>query len=215
MSERPAPDATSGTSRTDEIRHIAARLFYEHGYDAVGMRMIAEAAGVRPASLYHHFRSKEAMLHEIALEVTRDFIDEHLEILASPDDYPGRLGRLVELHVLYFWRHRYAMSVGLREMRSLAPDHFAEVHEMRLRYQHAIQEFIAAGAARGDFDCDDPHLAALSLLDMVNGINGWFRDSGRLTIAEVASWYADMIVGRLLAPPPTTDEPTRPSGDDR
>lgn len=193
-----AEPAAAPTSRADEIREIAARLFYRQSYNAVGMRMIAEAAGVRPASLYHHFTSKEELLYDIVLEVTKDFIDDHLPLLDADGDPPARLARLVELHIEYFWRHRYAMSVGLREIRNLSEEHFAEIREVRLRYQHGIQQFIADGVASGHFRCDDPQLAGLALLDMMNGVNGWFSEGGRYSIESLSRSYARLVVHHLL-----------------
>lgn len=193
-------------SRADEIREIAARLFYRQSYNAVGMRMIAEAAGVRPASLYHHFTSKEELLYDIVLEVTKDFIDDHLPLLEADGDPPTRLMRLVELHIEYFWRHRYAMSVGLREIRNLTEEHYTEVQEVRVRYQHGIQQFIADGVASGHFRCDDPQLTGLALLDMMNGVNGWFSEGGRHSIQSLARSYARLVVNQLLGA--GTDHPT-------
>lgn len=43
---------TTGTAR-EEILDQAARLFTEHGYSATSTRDIAEACGVRQASLYY------------------------------------------------------------------------------------------------------------------------------------------------------------------
>jgi AcrR family transcriptional regulator len=192
------PSTPVPTSRADEIREIAARLFYHHGYNAVGMRMIAEAAGVRPASLYHHFASKEELLYDIVLEVTKNFIDDHLPLLQMTDDPPARLARLVELHIEYFWRHRDATSVGLREIRNLSDEHYTEIRNARLRYQHGIQQFIADGVAMGHFRCEDPQLVGLALLDVMNGVNGWFSEGGRHTIQSLSHSYSRLVVQHLL-----------------
>lgn len=185
-------------SRSEEIRAVAAKLFYQHGYNAVGMRMIADAAGVRPASLYHHFASKEEMLYQIILEVTRDFIDAHLPLLDGGGPRPARLENLLEQHVKYFWEHRYSMSVGLREMRNLGPENRTEVHAHRIRYQHRIQAFIADGVSDGEFQCEDPALTGLALLDMVNGVNSWFSENGRYSLDDLARHHARLAVQNLL-----------------
>lgn len=198
---------TKPVSRSDEILAVAAQLFYQHGYNAVGMRMIADAAGVRPASIYHHFASKQEMLYNLTLEVTRDFIDEHLLILSGDGHPADRFERLVSLHIQYFWAHRFSMSVGLREMRNLSPENFAEVRQVRLRYQHGIRDFIAAGVASGAFVCEDPQLVGLAVLDMINGVNGWFNEQGRYSIEQLADSHARMIVRRLLGAGEPSDRP--------
>src|SRR6201996_3039282 len=49
----------AGGARTEDIRRTAARLFERRGYAATTISDIAEAAGILPGSLYHHFASKE------------------------------------------------------------------------------------------------------------------------------------------------------------
>ena len=49
-------------SRKEEIRSCAARLFRKKGYKATSVRDIAQAVGVKPASLYNHINSKEELL---------------------------------------------------------------------------------------------------------------------------------------------------------
>jgi TetR/AcrR family transcriptional regulator, regulator of cefoperazone and chloramphenicol sensitivity len=43
------------------IRETAMRLFPERGYEATSVRVLAEAAGVSPALIVHHFGSKEGL----------------------------------------------------------------------------------------------------------------------------------------------------------
>lgn len=47
------------------IIDAATELFYEKGYHGTSMREIAATVGIRPASVYNHFASKEDILFEI------------------------------------------------------------------------------------------------------------------------------------------------------
>jgi TetR/AcrR family transcriptional regulator, regulator of cefoperazone and chloramphenicol sensitivity len=55
--ERPREDLTSRA----RIRDSALEQFALHGFDGATIRGIAEAAGVSPGLVQHHFRSKEAL----------------------------------------------------------------------------------------------------------------------------------------------------------
>ncbi len=55
-------DAESGRER---ILHRAAELFLARGYAETSLRTIADAAEMRPASIYYHFESKDHLLTEI------------------------------------------------------------------------------------------------------------------------------------------------------
>ena len=51
-----------GATPADEILDAAAELFTTRGYTATSTRAIADAVGIRQASLYTHFRTKSAIL---------------------------------------------------------------------------------------------------------------------------------------------------------
>jgi AcrR family transcriptional regulator len=192
-----SPDRNGLTPRQEEIARIATELFARDGYRAVGMRSIADAVGVRTSSLYHHFPSKEDLLFAISLDVTRDFIDEHLSLLEGSGPAPQKLGALLREHIIYMARHRTQQAVSRRELRELTPDHLEDVLRHERRYQHRIQDFIADGLERGEFDVEDPNVAGRALLDLVNGINYWYREDGDLPIETLAELY--VLLGlRLL-----------------
>src|SRR3954464_10631962 len=62
---RRLPAATA----REEILDAAAELFAQRGYAATSTRLIAERVGIRQASLYYHFDTKEQILAEL-LEAT-------------------------------------------------------------------------------------------------------------------------------------------------
>ncbi len=76
MVDAAAPPGSG--QRTDEIRRVAAGLFAVSGYSATTMTDIANAVGILPGSLYHHFTSKE----EIAVEILAE-LDRELSALAA------------------------------------------------------------------------------------------------------------------------------------
>lgn len=183
--------------KANEILKVATELFYERDFNSVGMRLIASESGVRGASLYHYFESKEQMLFAIVLEVTRDFITDHLPSTDVKSDFERQMQTLVEQHISYFWEHRHALSVGYREMHNLTIDHQEVVQRYRIQYQHGIQKFIKAGKDAGVFHCEDHRLAGLAILDMVNSVNEWFRPTGRLSTEQLAKKYGQLALQML------------------
>ncbi|MEM1257082.1 MAG: TetR/AcrR family transcriptional regulator [Bacteroidota bacterium] len=49
------------TSIKDQILETASLLFYKNGYNSTGINEIIEKTGIAKATLYHHFKSKEAI----------------------------------------------------------------------------------------------------------------------------------------------------------
>ncbi|MBN9098681.1 MULTISPECIES: TetR/AcrR family transcriptional regulator [unclassified Pseudonocardia] len=188
-----------GNARRAELVALAGRLFRERGYHGVGMRAIAEAAGIQAASLYHHFRNKEELLLETIYVVDRDMVVEQLPILDGPGTHRERLARLVHAHVLHIGANHDAWRVAGRELRALSPEHVDTVQGYRRGYQHRIARHLAEGVSAGEFVCADPRLATLAILDMINGPNEWYRPEGRLEIGRIADSYAELVVRQLSA----------------
>ena len=182
----------------ETILAAATTQFARHGYNAVGLRAIADAVGVQPASVYHHFAGKEDLLYAITAKVTKDFVMTQLPLLDGDGLARDLLGQLVRTHIVYFWEHRDAMAVALNELDNLSPDHHAEVQSYRRRYQNGIRDLISTGVGRNEFHTAEPRLVTLAILDMVHGINRWFREDLDLSIEELADRYAYMILQLLL-----------------
>ena len=67
-SEQRRIESASPSSR-ERIVDTARRLFIESGYLGVSMQQIADITGLRKASLYHHFRSKDSLFADVMAEL--------------------------------------------------------------------------------------------------------------------------------------------------
>src|SRR5215471_11095231 len=100
-------------ARREEILETAASLFASSGL-RTSLREIADACGILPGSLYHHFDSKDAIIVEL-VQRYRDDLDrvakEALDPAGAPDE------RSIEDRVIAFGqaiadcaiRHRAAL----------------------------------------------------------------------------------------------------------
>jgi AcrR family transcriptional regulator len=198
-SAQPVPAARrSGRVRREEIVAAAARIFARQGYAAVGMRDIAEAVGIRGASLYHHFPAKEEILYAVCLTVTRELNEQNLPVLDAPGTPAQRLAAFVRAHLEFLHPRRVEHMVGLHELAALTPPHRAEIDEYRRYYQRRVRDVIAAGMKSGEFTAIDARLAAFAAFGVLNGISTWFHDDGELGLEEVVRGYVVLIVGRML-----------------
>ncbi|MEN3974570.1 TetR/AcrR family transcriptional regulator [Emcibacter sp. SYSU 3D8] len=96
MSTQTTADCTS----RERIAAVAAPLFAERGFAAVSMRDIAQAAGMRAASLYNHYPDKEALYLAAVKEVFSrrvTLIEQALQAGGSPRErLKSLLSALVE-----------------------------------------------------------------------------------------------------------------------
>ena len=67
----------------DEILNVALELFSVNGYEATSISQLADAVGIRKASLYSHFASKQEILDDVVALVLEGY-EEH-SIFADAD----------------------------------------------------------------------------------------------------------------------------------
>jgi AcrR family transcriptional regulator len=64
---------TETISPKEKLFQTAARLFFQHGYRAVGVDTIAAESGIGKMTLYRHFPSKDDLIVAYLRESDRDF----------------------------------------------------------------------------------------------------------------------------------------------
>ncbi|MBH0779424.1 TetR/AcrR family transcriptional regulator [Nocardia bovistercoris] len=196
---KPLERATRTRLRRADIVSASAKIFAADGYAGVGMRDIAEAVGIRGASLYHHFPSKEDILYEICLAVTREPVEENLPLLDAAGTPSRRLADLIAAHIRHLRRRRLEHLVALHERAALTPEHLATIDDYRQYYQRRVQDVLAAGVRSGEFRSLDTKLAALGIMDMLNGVSGWLRGATDDDVQDVVDTYRTLIFGGLRA----------------
>ena len=70
------------TRRFEEAVDAAAAIFCERGYQGASTRDIADRLGIRQATLYYYFPSKEAALAEVCRRGVEDYV-ERLRVIAA------------------------------------------------------------------------------------------------------------------------------------
>lgn len=188
--------------RRAQLVDIASRLFRERGYHHVGMRDIADAANIKSASLYHHFRSKTDLLQAIVESVSEDLIASQEPFARAARDEGqssgGLLALLLRRQIIYLCEHADALWVADREINSLPPEVIANVQRSRRRYQRTIAALIADGIRAGELRSSAPDLVAFAALDMVNGLSRWYRPQRGRSLESVADDYVALIIKDLL-----------------
>src|SRR6476661_8055932 len=92
---RPA----SQRRRTPQIIEAAARVFAERGFHGATTQDIADVLGIRQASLYYYFSSKEAALELVCIKGVEGFFEAAKAIAAGPGPARERLSLLVKSHL--------------------------------------------------------------------------------------------------------------------
>lgn len=103
-------------SSREKILEVAEARFAQRGFAGVGMREVAEAAGLGKSSLFHHFPSKAA-LYVAVLERVVERIEGHvLPTLSLGGDVSGRLDAAIDALVDSLAEHPTTARLLLRTL---------------------------------------------------------------------------------------------------
>ena len=183
-----------------EICRIAARVFYDKGYDGASMQDIAEAVGLTKAGLYHHIGSKDRLLFEI-MNYGMDILDENVVSKVRQISEPGeRLRQTIIGHIDLVVRTRdLEITVILHENRSLKGELRTKINARKQAYIRFLEQTISdLQASAPTPPLVSPKLAAFSLLGMINWLYQWYRVDGAVKEEELALAYTQFFFRGLL-----------------
>ncbi|WP_405878749.1 TetR/AcrR family transcriptional regulator [Streptomyces sp. NBC_01136] len=172
----------------------AVEAFAERGYHATTTRDIAGRAGMSPAALYIHYKTKEELLHRIS----RIGHDKALDIVRGAAQGQGsaaeRLTEAVRSFVRWHAGQHTTARVVQYELEALGPDARAEIVALRRQTDAAVRGIIEDGVAAGDFDVPDVPGTTLAVLSLCIDVARWFNVNGPRTPDEVGALYADLVL---------------------
>ncbi|WP_237318684.1 TetR/AcrR family transcriptional regulator [Streptomyces sp. JJ36] len=184
----------------------AVEAFAERGFHATTTRDIAGRAGMSPAALYIHYRTKEELLYQIS----RVGHERSVRILsAAAASGPGaaeRLDTAVRAFVRWHAEHHLTARVVQYELAALDEEHYAEIVAMRRRTEQILRDLLSDGVAAGEFTVEDVRGTALAVLSLCIDVARWFRSEGPRTPDEIGALYAGLVLRMVGARPgPTPD----------
>ena len=174
------------------IREVAQRLFAQSGYAAVSMRQIAAEVGVQAGALYNYTPDKQSLLFDLMENHMRALI-EAWEKEPKPDHPVERLETFTRFHIRFHVDRPDEVFIAYMELRNLEPENFKKIQSMRAAYEAELADIIGAGQDRGMFKVPDLRLATMAVIAMLNGVNTWYREDGRLSIDRVERIYWNMV----------------------
>ncbi|WP_267245867.1 TetR/AcrR family transcriptional regulator [Streptomyces sp. PR69] len=196
--DAPWGEVTPEAARKLLVAAVAA--FAERGYHATTTRDIAGRAGMSPAALYIHYKTKEELLHRIS----RIGHDKALEILQTADASGGtpseRLAEAVRSFVRWHAGRHDTARVVQYELDALSDAHRAEIVGLRRRSDAVVRGILNEGVESGEFDVPDVPGTTVAVLSLCIDVARWFNVAGRRTPDEVGALYADLVLRMVRAP---------------
>ncbi|HEY0891176.1 MAG TPA: TetR/AcrR family transcriptional regulator [Nocardioides sp.] len=188
------PESSRGDLARARLLEAAVQAFAAKGFHGTTTRDIAAAAGMSPAAVYVHHRSKEELLYLISHDGhqrTLDLVRAAVAAGTTPTEQLAEVARRFGAH--HAEGHTWARIVNY-ELAALAPGHLAEVLELRIGIETEVRRVVEAGALTGEFDVPDVGIATTAVLSLGIDIARWYREDGRWTPADIGEHMAALAL---------------------
>ena len=187
--------------RADAIVDAAARVFAERGYHGASTQAIADVLGMRQASLYYYFASKEAALELVCEKGVDGFVESAEKIAARREAPLARLGALIASHLAPNEIKRDYVKVFINERRYLPDASRRRIGRKGRRIERCFEDVIRAGIEDGSIRADtDVRLTMLAVLGMCNSVINWRATDQSEDLGRVATELGKLVIGGLAVP---------------
>lgn len=187
-------ESARGSDTRARLLEAAVTAFAERGFHGTSTRDIASAAGMSPAAVYVHYRSKEELLDQIARTGHEQVVALIRDATTTYDSPADQLSGAVRDFAAHHAHAHAAARVVNYELAALTPDNAGAVRDLRRQISAGLREIVERGIADGSFDCPDPRLAATALLSLGIDIARWYREDHSLTPEELGDAYAALAL---------------------
>jgi AcrR family transcriptional regulator len=215
LARKPADQSVS----RQEIIWAAADVLRRNGYEATTMKDIAAEVNLTAASLYHHFRNKDALLLAV-LEAGLEYVIGQIEpIVCSGKVSDQKLRDMIGRQIVALTGNTAVGAAMVFEIRALMDVHppppsasqedWEAYREFLARrdaffarrdyFEELYRRVVREGMERQVFRQVDVGIFTKALLGANNWVGVWYKESGRLTGQEIADRIADIFL-RSLAP---------------
>lgn len=171
------PGTLAGTAtgadrtRRQEAIEAAAHVFARRGYHGAGTRVIADRLGIKVASLYFHFRSKEEALEEVCRVGLEEPIDHLRTACAAHRSFEERITHFLRSYSDHLGRRSDYISVFLNERRYLSAEATDRLNAAARVAATAFDRLFDEAKAEGAMDPAIPNrMARLILIGVLNNV---------------------------------------------
>lgn len=180
-----ASDGADLAPTSELIIKTSLALFAEKTYAGTSMREIAAAVGVKPASLYNHYASKEDILWEIVQRAWAVLNGMQAEAASNTHSTPERFRTFVRTHTRFHAQEPQLAQITNLLFGSLGRRRYRQVVKMRSDYERTLRDLLRSGRAEGAFNVPDERVTSFAILEVGMGVARWFHEGRGLTLEQL------------------------------
>jgi len=189
-----------GQQRREEILKGSAALFAKQGFETTSIRQIADSTQIMAGSLYHHFPSKEDILHEILKSFLSTLPPMYEKLVNENQETVATLANLIRAGLEVSLKHPAELAIMMNERQFLSR---TPGFEYVAQYMSDIEKIwfgvLQEGVRSGDFKKDlNINLVLRIIMDLISATVSWFGPNSRYTLDEVIETQMQLILHGLM-----------------
>lgn len=186
----------TGTKK-DAIIKKAAGLFRQKGFKASSMRELAIKIGVEAPSLYNHIGSKSELLQAICFKIANDFT-LHLQMVETQNvSSIKKTEQLIRFHIKMMLLSFDEVYVANHEWKHLEDPYLGIFLDQRKTYESRMVLLIKEGINNKELKNIHPHVAVLTILSAVRGLEFWQRHKKEISITVLEENMVNHLLNGL------------------
>lgn len=185
---------STGVKTKETIRRAAIKRIYQHGFEAMKLRDLADDVGIQAGSLYNYIRYKEDFLYLLLKEVLVELLEGLAKELDGAKTPLAALDSFIAFHLRWHTARREEVFIGNMELRSLSGPHSTEIVALRDTYEKKLRGILDWGNKEKIWQVRDSKIATYGIIAMLTGVCTWYRPRGRLSQDQIIETYRELVL---------------------
>jgi AcrR family transcriptional regulator len=173
--------------------------FADIGYHATTTREVAARAGMSPAALYVHYKSKTELLREIIRLGHSSALEAFKRGFKESDDPAERIATAVRDFTVWHAQNQRLARVVQYELESLPKSERREIGALRTQFETMLRNEIERGIAVGEFHVADIRGTATAIFSLCIDVARWYIPSGKRSPTDIGQLYGGLAIRMLSA----------------
>jgi TetR/AcrR family transcriptional regulator, cholesterol catabolism regulator len=173
---------------------VASELFYERGFVGTTLDAVADKLEVNKPFIYQFFASKHEILAAVVEQEIRRTIDLLDLTYQRETKAPARLRSFVSSWVRENIEFRMIAMIFWQEQHHFSPETQEENRNLQKNFNLRLTDLVESGVKSGEFNVDNPRLAAFALIGLAQWIPRWYRPDGEFEVDEIAAYFSEQAL---------------------
>lgn len=171
------------------IKNAGIDLISRHGYEAMTLRQLGPAAGIKAGSVYYYVKSKQDLLFRILKETLEEDFAELENKLSASESPASRLAIFIEWFVRGIVAKKQTCFLWTSEIRSLNPANYRVIAKKSRLFMECLEDIIREGTVAGLYREPDVEGTAFAIWGLLSSPLMWLYPEQRTDVDEIIALF--------------------------